>query len=294
MSYIAKKYNSGVTEIDIYIPTTKTYYLCHTQGSANCSGSMFDRVYRKNLDQINGIQTTVDASLENNTKLTLAVSNVLFGIDDVLDVTITGNSLPLKIYKDDTYEDEEGTAAQLFHSTIQPSIVLGYDRDLGCENGMCKFNFSCYGQDAQAIRLMFYDSKNVSTWDTFRIKFNPNGGSGTMPYQRMVVGQDVSLKKNEYYRNQCVFVGWSIGRPKTDNSIADLQDREVFGSVRSEEFDKHIESGDILNLYAVWMKYTASGSETTFTFESDGSDLAIDGMAVYTETDLKDKVILDY
>lgn len=72
---------------------------------------MFDKVYRKNLDQINGIQTTVDASLENNTKITLGVDNVLFGIDDVLDVTITGNSLPLKIYKDDTYEAAEGTAA---------------------------------------------------------------------------------------------------------------------------------------------------------------------------------------
>lgn len=111
VSYIAKKYNSGITELDIYIPTTKTYYLCHTQGSANCSGNMFDKVYRKNLDQINGIQTTVDASLENNTKITLGVDNVLFGIDDVLDVTITGNSLPLKIYKDDTYEAAEGTAA---------------------------------------------------------------------------------------------------------------------------------------------------------------------------------------
>lgn len=45
----------------------------------------------------------------------------------MLENTIKGNSLPLKIYKDSTYADEEGPAAKMYHSFIEPSIAKDID-----------------------------------------------------------------------------------------------------------------------------------------------------------------------
>lgn len=67
---------------------------------------------------------------------------------NVQDVVIDGQSLPLKIYKDDTYDC--GGSERHFHSAIKKSVFLKKVH----EPDSIVLYFRCYGTDEQALKLI--------------------------------------------------------------------------------------------------------------------------------------------
>lgn len=93
----------------MYIPTTRTYYVGHIPGSEGCAVSAEALVPRKNLDGV-VLDTKISSSLAYSTEIDLAVLSTLYAIDggQLFDVQVNGNSLPLKIYRDEAYVGLEG------------------------------------------------------------------------------------------------------------------------------------------------------------------------------------------
>jgi hypothetical protein len=83
----------------------------------------------------------------------------------------------LKIYRDEQFSFREGEASRMYHSVVLPSEVLYVPRSVDDrdQDGQYRFCFACFGQDAQAIRIMYYDSDSHVDENSYIIKFNANG-----------------------------------------------------------------------------------------------------------------------
>jgi len=150
-SYIAKCWKSGIIELFIYIPTTRTYYIPHIKYAGFCSA-------QENVP-VDVNNRTLKANIKDNyTTIEVGILSSYFFIDNIFENTIKGNSLPLKIYRNNTnYESEEGVASHLFHSFIEPSVAS----DVNLAKADYEFyhtEYYCFGSDAQAIKITGYDS----------------------------------------------------------------------------------------------------------------------------------------
>lgn len=155
--YIVKNYKSGIREIYVYVPSTATYYMNNPRGVSNSEYSYMS-LSRVN---INGpqIANALDSSC---TTLRVYLYNSHFRIKTILAAQCFGNSLPLKIYKDNVNEDDDWKG--FFDTVIQPSALrtLPMTSGKGVNNaevctddlGRIYLDFSIYGTDAQAIRII--------------------------------------------------------------------------------------------------------------------------------------------
>ena len=95
-----KRWMSGITELFINIPTTSTYYLPDLYGASDCRISPETRITRKNLSEFDASKQDQDGVLSTHyTDIVIGVLSSEYHIDNILDMQINGNSLPLKIYK---------------------------------------------------------------------------------------------------------------------------------------------------------------------------------------------------
>lgn len=219
-SYIRKHWYSGINELYIYLPTTHTYYISHADGSTDCYVNDDEKIFRKNLVQFGEDVSTIDSSIRNHsTSITVTVPDTMAQrMDCIFDVHINGNSLPLKIYRDEQYSFKEGDASKMFHSAILPSEVTYVPRNVDDRDsdGQYRFGFACFGQDAQAIRIMYYDSDSHVDENSFTIKYNGNGAVGSMQEQVMRLAPNAGkhLRKCTFYWNTAqsvkIFLGWSF------------------------------------------------------------------------------------
>lgn len=154
--YVFKKWKSGLKEIYIYVPTTGTYYADNPQGLANTQQSNVS-YFRQNVVNSNLLNSLPDAC----TILRVYLYNSYFKIKTILAAQCTGNSLPLKIYKDSTNADDAWKG--VFNTVIQPSALRSLPRTRTNVNNVsvCTddleriyLDFSIYGTDAQAIRII--------------------------------------------------------------------------------------------------------------------------------------------
>jgi len=146
-----KKYKSNMKELYIYIPTTGTQYVNHVEGMQYCTNNNY-AFTRNNADV--AISGTV-ADLK--TKLRVWLDAEHFDFNEIYNVFINGNSLPLKIFTD-TEKHDVGESQQYFHSYMEPSIVNTLparatinDNPISLQNvkdGKYFFDFSCFGTDA--------------------------------------------------------------------------------------------------------------------------------------------------
>lgn len=155
--YIVKNWKSGLKEIYIYVPTTGTYYINNPQGISN-SEYTYTKYERENVPGSNLTNTLPTAC----TTLRVYLYNSYFNIKRIISVQCAGNSLPLKIYKDNVNADDNWKG--VFDTVIQPTVL----RTLPIENaqnvnninnciddmGRICLEFSIYGSDAQAIRII--------------------------------------------------------------------------------------------------------------------------------------------
>lgn len=109
-----------------------------------------------------------------------------------------------------------------------------------------------------------------AVWEavTYTVKYDANGGSGTMPATGAVYDRDVTLAENTFTKNGCQFAGWSYA-PDGELAYAD-------GAVVKNLTDT--QNGEI-TLYALW-----KGASTTIRFHFEGgSSGTVACEAVYGE-----------
>jgi len=90
--------------------------------------------------------------------------------------------------------------------------------------------------------------KNVTyyaqwTANKYKIKFNANGGSGTMSAQSATYGQTVTLRANTFKRSKYKFAGWA----KSKNGAVAYKNKAKVKNLTSK-------SGQTVTLYAKWKK----------------------------------------
>lgn len=89
-------------------------------------------------------------------------------------------------------------------------------------NDECKKNGYYYFSDGEKVQNLYYNngivtmyaqwqSKQVSSSE-YTLKFNPGGGTGTMPDQKLVYGISTSINGNIFTRNGYIFTGWHAKR----------------------------------------------------------------------------------
>lgn len=315
-SYITKRWMSGLTEIFINVPTTRTYYLNNLYGASNCRVTPDTQMTRKNLEEF-GVDKMDQTGIlsDHYTLLQIGLTSAEYSIDKLVDVQINGMSLPLKIYQEQSSQDNGGFAGRLYRSFIEPSVLKSYDLTKTDDEGNWLFKFACFGTDAQAIHLMFYDEKARSNAAVVKVVFDSNGGEGVMAAQKFIIVEDENgyptlerknLKRNKFTNTSAgyekIFAGWSI-TPLPDNEEATYEDKMVFPFSTTWD-DLHVEIDrdadnllvhkDQITLYAVWLTYQFSENDTTLVFNSNKTELAIDSVGVDESTNLKDKVVIDW
>ena len=316
VTYITKRWMSGITEIYINVPTTRTYYLNNLYGASNCNLAPELEISRKNLDSFGVEKMSQNGILSTHyTTLNIGITSAEYSIKQLLDVQINGMSLPLKIYQDQSQYGGSGLAGKLYSSFIEPSIVKTYNITTTDEEGNFQFEFACFGTDAQAIHLMFYDEQSRSNSATVKIIFDPNGGEGTMAAQKFIIIHDEDgnpvleqkkLKKNKFTNFSAgyekIFAGWSLF-PRMDNEEATYENMKEFPKSSSwdelcyelnrnpEDFLKH---KDEITLYAVWLTYQFGENDTTLMLDSNKTEFQIADVGIDESTKLKDKVIINW
>ena len=84
----------------------------------------------------------------------------------------------------------------------------------------------------------------IWTTNTYYIKYNANGGSGTMSNSTHTYGVAYNLTANAFTRTGYTFSGWS----KTSTGTVAYSDKASFNNMTST-------NGETINLYAVWSPY---------------------------------------
>ena len=105
-------------------------------------------------------------------------------------------------------------------------------------------------------RVPAADQELFAHWtpETYTIRYNANGGTGSMADQSFVYGSAVVLRANAFSKGEKNFVGWAVA---ADGAVV-YPDGGSLGSVAA------IENG-VINLYAVWR-----GDSYAVRFDSNG------------------------
>jgi hypothetical protein len=91
----------------------------------------------------------------------------------------------------------------------------------------------------------------------YTVKFDANGGAGTMPKQAMTYGKAAKLKKNRFTKGKCVFAGWAL---EPEGAVA-YKNQASVKNLRAD--------GGTTTLYAKWavkayaVEFDANGGEGT-------------------------------
>ena len=143
VSYICKKWKSGLIDLFINIPTTNTYYFPHTLANDPCYYNT-DLIERQNFSDL-----SVDGNVDDvATTFRVTLYKKYFGqINNIVNIELNAQSLPLALYKDKTYDDSYGV---FFHSCVMPSLVLGQE----LYNDKIVIKCKCFGSDAQALHIL--------------------------------------------------------------------------------------------------------------------------------------------
>lgn len=270
-NFIAKVWKSGMVDLYVYLQTTNTYYIPHMKYAGNCQSSDDFTV------KVNGRDLKTNIR-DNYTTIKLTILDTVFDIDSVFENTIKGNSLPLKVFKlNDDLTDAEEEKAKMYHSYVQPSVAMAeeirpvqYDR--------YQMMYYCFGSDAQAIKITFFDSKQNYDLPYKSVVYHGNGGYSIFDgrdtvTQRIIQGDG---EKELYSDGMCfdngdaIFVGWSVSRK---GEIGDVID---FNTIDYDDI-----TGKSLHLYAVWNRYRFGNMDTQLTIDTEeGETYTISEMEV--------------
>ena len=102
-------------------------------------------------------------------------------------------------------------------------------------------------QNGEITLYAVWEEKPIDTGDddddtgkTYTVKFNKNGGVGSMSSQSVAVGEEVALKQNKFIRPGYIFKGWAL----TPDGEVEYEN--------GEKIEDIINEGETVTLYAVW------------------------------------------
>ena len=267
-SYIMKQWKSGIVELMVYIPTTHTYYIGNLSGCPQYSPG--DN-YRPNISAMLDNTKTYDWSVSQTaTDFSVSLDGTIYRMESVLGAEACGNSLPLGVYKDVTSTNL--VSASMYNSMILPTIACDIpEPEL---SGVNTFGFQCFGTDAQAVQITYYDPSLLYDGPTFTVRYHPSGASGHMQNQQMETDVDRvgvrRLRKCGYYwpgSNPKLFLGWAFYPQSESRPDIDLQDGQTFDwREYGDQIQKSIEAGK-LDLYAVWTSSNVGADPTELILE---------------------------
>ncbi|MBR1955421.1 MAG: InlB B-repeat-containing protein [Clostridia bacterium] len=132
--------------------------------------------------------------------------------------------------------------------------------------------------DKASVKDLSTQGNNVTLyaiWSpiNYTIKFNSNGGTGTMADMSMTYDVSKSLPENTFTKTGYVFVGWSLGT--TSSEPVKYLDKATVSNLKNTD-------GATITLYAHWdadvytVKFDANGGEgtmsnQTFTYDTEGT-----------------------
>ena len=118
--------------------------------------------------------------------------------------------------------------------------------------------------DGTSARTWNLDENKVlyAKWTgiTYYVKYNANGGSGTMSNQTFTYGTSKKLTTNAFTRNNYIFLGWS----KTNTGTVNYNDSATVSNLSTT-------NGSTVDLYAVWIPTNGYSYAYNGTNGSDGS-----------------------
>ncbi len=129
------------------------------------------------------------------------------------------------------------------------------------------------------VRAQF-ESGRVGVWSeategsrgVFKVRFNANGGSGTMADQVFEFGVAQALSANAFTKTSASFLGWATSA----NGVKVYNDKQSVSDLSTT-------AGDIVTLYAVWKTLTAQNAQYMVIDLSKGSN-ASSYPVIYLET----------
>ncbi len=118
--------------------------------------------------------------------------------------------------------------------------------------------------DGSSARTWNLDENKVlyAKWTgiTYYVKYNANGGSGTMSKQTFTYGSSKKLTTNAFTRNNYIFLGWS----KTNTGTVNYNNSATVSNLSTT-------NGSTVDLYAVWIPTNGYSYAYNGTNGSDGS-----------------------
>lgn len=94
-----------------------------------------------------------------------------------------------------------------------------------------------------------------SAWNTYTVKFNANGGEGSMEDQGFTYGTAQNLRSNSYTRSGYTFLGWSTSSTATSATYSNGQSVNNLTTTH----------GGIVTLYAVWQIIALPNTSSSVT-----------------------------
>jgi|GEM_PF-2857939 len=103
-------------------------------------------------------------------------------------------------------------------------------------------------------------------WENdIRIRFNANGGEGTMEDQYITAGSSETLNPNQFTREYYSFAGWALEADKTKVVYGDQQSAAKIA--HDAQYGSKYTEDEVLDLYAVW-----SSGGTVIHFDANGGE----------------------
>jgi uncharacterized repeat protein (TIGR02543 family) len=138
-----------------------------------------------------------------------------------------------------------GTASALRKNafTRKGWVFLGWARTKGGEVAF---------KNAQSVKNLTTNGGTVTLYakwakESYTVRFDVNGGKGSMSSVSARYGRDKSLPANRFYRDGRVFLGWALTRSDATAQKVALKDRQ---SIKT-----FVATGGTVTLYAVWRRY---------------------------------------
>lgn len=174
-------------------------------------------------------------------------------LDPDLDTIVSG--LPAKKYKvrffanggDGEMADQSfvvGKAAKLRKNAFKRSgfVFLGWSTK---EGGSVKY------ENGQAVKDLAKSGKTrklYAVWakKSYKVKFLPNGGTGTMSVQKMAYGKSSKLSANKFKKKGYAFKGWAKSKSLANKGKVAYKNKKSVKDL--------VKDGSTVKLYAVWAR----------------------------------------
>ena len=106
-------------------------------------------------------------------------------------------------------------------------------------------NLTASGKSITLYAIWAKEGSTPAPKNVYTVRFNANGGEGSMEDQTFTIGKEQSLAKNAFSVSGRTFLGWTT-KPSGQVQIPDLY---MDGDTVADLTDK---GGSVVNLYAVW------------------------------------------